>query len=320
MVGRVILERRASNGGATVCGGSQCTASQGTGAYAIGGVPQGATTASVSRMGYLRSQLEVVVPAGPVGLPEVTLLGGDVNQDDVIELADGDLMGQAWNSTPADDRWDPRADITDDGQINILDRVAVQVNWGQEAPGPWQATASQHQMAPGAAAASTQVDISPTLTTLAGAGERAEVEIWVEEVRDLYAARVQLSFDPGVIQLQDTDPRPSAPGVQITPGDFLDPANQQVLYNQVDNTAGTLDFAVTLAYPGSAQSGSGVLATMLVEAVGLGSSPVHLEQGRLLDDSWPVPVEIAAGMLDGLVQVVRGGVIYVPVVLKDVRP
>ena len=109
-----------------------------SGEYSLAEVPPGTYTIAVRRQSYLRTWRSVTVVAGhTLTLPDVTLLGGDINQDDVIDLVDANLIGQAWNSTPASPNWDGRADITDDGAVNILDMVAVQFNWDEAAPGPW---------------------------------------------------------------------------------------------------------------------------------------------------------------------------------------
>jgi len=143
------------------------------------------------------------------------------------------------------------------------------------------------------------------------------LDIGVEEVTDLYGGRVQLSFDPTVLQVRDADPRSSAPGVQIRPGDFLDPFHQFVLVNQADNSAGTIDFAVTQLHPATARSGSGVLATVTFEALAQGSSPVHFVNVRLGDDTRPDPLEIPAQTQDGLVTVGGELRVYLPLALHS---
>jgi hypothetical protein len=160
------------------------------------------------------------------------------------------------------------------------------------------------------------VVIDPSQASLSAAGDTVELDIRVRDVSDLYAARVQVSFDPSVVRVRDADPRGSAPGVQIRPGDFLDPINQQVLVNEADNVAGTIDFAVTQTYPAVARDGSGVLATIVFEAVADGSSAVELTSVRLLDDAQPDPQEISAGTQDGRVTVGAAHRIYVPLILK----
>jgi hypothetical protein len=137
--GRVILERRTGNAGAQVEVAGQVVTTGASGEYSLAEVPPGIHTIIVRRQSYLRTWRLVTVAAGQtLTLSDVTLLGGDINQDDVIDLVDANLIGQAWNSTSASPNWDERADITDDGAVNILDMVAVQFNWDEVAPGPWE--------------------------------------------------------------------------------------------------------------------------------------------------------------------------------------
>jgi hypothetical protein len=149
-------------------------------------------------------------------------------------------------------------------------------------------------------------------------GEIVELEIAVQDVTDLYAAQVKLTFDPSLVQVQDTDPRPSAPGVQIRPGDFLDP-HQFVLVNEADNATGEIEFAVTQLRPAEARSGSGVLATVTLQAVGQGTSPVQWMEVRLLDDTDNSP-EIPTGTQDGQVMVEGRQYLYLPLVLRGFGP
>jgi hypothetical protein len=134
----VILERRTSNAGAVVeiAGLSATTGVDGV--YLVTGVPAGTQTIVVRRQSYLRTWRLVSVAAGQTtGVPDVTLLGGDVNGDDLIGQYDAMSIGVAWNTTPGSPDWSASADITGDGAVNLLDIVAVQYNWGRQAPGPW---------------------------------------------------------------------------------------------------------------------------------------------------------------------------------------
>jgi hypothetical protein len=63
-----------------------------------------------------------------------------------------------------------------------------------------------------------------------------------------------------------------------------------------------------------------VLATIVFEAVGDGSSAVQLTNVRLLDDTQPDPQEIAAGTQDGRVTVGAAHWIYVPLILRGNTP
>jgi len=137
VAGKVILERRTSNAGTQVCLDGDCVITSDDGSYGFDEVMPGTYTVTASHPSYLRSWRAVSFTEESILLPDVTLLGGDVNQDNHIDLTDANLIGQAFNSTPEDASWDERADITNDGTVNILDMVAVQFNWDKTAPGPW---------------------------------------------------------------------------------------------------------------------------------------------------------------------------------------
>jgi len=307
----VILERRASNAGAELCLDGQCAAAADTGDFSFEAVLPGTYRVTVSRESYLRSWRSVQVTQGSQTLPPVTLLGGDIDGNDIIDDVDANVIGQVWNTTPMDPEWDERANITGDGVINILDIVAVHYNWLQEALGPWAgaARAENGRVRPARPLASrlappAQIALVSERSETGTVGEVLPLEIQVWDVADLYSAWLQLEFDPSIVRVLDVDARPSAPGVQILPGDFLDPVNSFVLINHVDNEKGSVEFAVTQLRPAVARSGSGVLATLHLETVAEGSSLLRLTRVELLDGGHPVPHKIPA-TLGGYEIVVR---------------
>lgn len=136
--GRVVLERRARYAGAQVEVAGQTAASADNGDYVLPQVAAGTFTLYIRHASYLRTWRSVTIVAGQtLILPDVTLLAGDLNQDDRIDELDAIIIGHAWNSTPADTHWNPRADITTDGVVDIRDMVGVQYNFLIAAPGPW---------------------------------------------------------------------------------------------------------------------------------------------------------------------------------------
>ena len=301
--GKVLLERRASNAGVDVCVAAQCVTATEDGSYTLLHVPTSETIAFRTQ-GYMRSEVTYSGALGDnIAIADVALLGGDVNQDDIIDITDANLIGQAWNSTPIDSHWDPRADITNDDVVNILDMVAVQRNWQQSfvATNSVMASATQSHRAIVRPGAATQVKLSPIQTIHPGIGEAIEMDVQVANVVDLYSFNIEVHFDPTVLQVKDMDPRSSAPGVQVRVGEFLDPANQFVVVNQVDNEAGIIELAVTQTHPAVAQSGSGVLSTISFEAIGEGRSAIEFVNAQLVDDSRPEPLTIAVDTQDGRV-------------------
>jgi hypothetical protein len=323
VTGRVILERRSSNAGVAASMGGRSTTTGESGDFVLLGAPAGTQTLMLRRESYLATWRQVTLAEGQtLSLPDVTLLGGDVDGNDQIGQYDAAGLAVSWNTGPADPRWSTRADITDDQAVNVLDMVAVQYNWNQVAPGPWAGAAAteaapaipQGVMAPDA---TTTVAISPTLAALAALGLEVELQIRVEDVENFYGGHVIVEFDPAVLQVVDADPRPSALGVQVRPGDFLDLVNRYELVNQADNGAGTLEYAVVQLYPADARNGSGELATIIFKGRGPGASPVHISLVELNDDTWPDPQPILASTEDGQVTVEEGWSLYLPVILRN---
>jgi hypothetical protein len=305
--GRVFLERRNSFVQADVCVAATCVLSSSAGSYTLPSAPADGSV-QIRHQSYLRASREYSgLVESEVSLPAVTLLGGDLNQDDRIDTPDAVTIGLSWLSAPADARWDPRADITADDATNILDMVSVQFNWKQSAPGPWPDTPILAAQAP------VRLAISPTTATAPGMGSLVSLDLVVEEVANLYGFDVVVRFDPALLQVQDADPRESAPGVQIRVGDFFDPINQFVLINRVNNQAGLVELAVTQTHPAAAREGNGTLGTIVLEVVGMGSSAVGFDEVQLVDDTKPDPQLIPVTLQEGLVAI--GGVqnsLYLP--------
>jgi hypothetical protein len=67
----------------------------------------------------------------------VTLLGGDANDTDIINILDLSLMGARFSISCGDPRWDDRADINDDCTVNILDLSVAGGNFLKTSPVPW---------------------------------------------------------------------------------------------------------------------------------------------------------------------------------------
>lgn len=78
----------------------------------------------VVRRGYLQGQHES--PEGDIGT--ITLLGGDVNQDNLVNIFDLAGIGGSYGDS------DPNIDINGDGIVSIFDLVQAAANYGKRGP------------------------------------------------------------------------------------------------------------------------------------------------------------------------------------------
>ena len=84
------------------------------------------------------AQTGIVVEVGTtITLPTVTLLGGDSNDSDTINILDLALQGSHYGLNEGDPGWSPAADINGDGTVNILDLTISGSNFGKSSPVPW---------------------------------------------------------------------------------------------------------------------------------------------------------------------------------------
>ena len=147
----------------------------------------------------------------------------------------------------------------------------------------------------------TAVRIDPPQASVY-ASNTVTVDIRIEDVTDLYGAEVHLSFDPARIEVVDADP--ARPGTQIQEGTFPDPGQGFVATNNTDNSAGTIDYAMTLLSPAPAVSGSGVVASITFHGKAEGTSPIAFVSVLLSD---PSANEIPATSEDGSITVIAAG-------------
>jgi hypothetical protein len=139
----VELQSRSDHSGAEVCaddgaGNVFCTTTDALGAYELW-LPDGAYTVTVTMERYLDGERGGVMVAigSPVTLPKVKLLGGDANDDCVVNILDLALMGSRYGESCGDPGYDARADINNDCTVNILDLTVAGGNYNMTCPVPW---------------------------------------------------------------------------------------------------------------------------------------------------------------------------------------
>jgi hypothetical protein len=96
-------------------------------------VPAGAYTISAVVSGYLGAEGAVTLAGGEtVALPAITLLAGDIDNNNVIDQFDAMTIGMNYNADAPS-----AADLNDDGIINVLDLEILARNYRATGPLPW---------------------------------------------------------------------------------------------------------------------------------------------------------------------------------------
>jgi len=103
--------------------------------------------------------------------------------------------------------------------------------------------ASDSPLGPGVLAGAT-VRISPASASVE-VGDSVTVDVYIQDIVDLYGAEVQLSFDPALLEAQEI-----INGSVPVPGFVI---------KNVDNSAGTVSYAITQMNPAEPYTGSGTV-------------------------------------------------------------
>ena len=123
-VSAILVAARVDRVSAADDGRFALTTSHGEGFYTLGAYAPGYLTAESD--GPVRVTMDGIVDAG-----SVTLLGGDANGDNRIDIRD--LSFIAWHF----DKYDPAADINKDGVVDISDLTLAASNSGHVGPTTW---------------------------------------------------------------------------------------------------------------------------------------------------------------------------------------
>jgi len=144
------------------------------------------------------------------------------------------------------------------------------------------------------------------------AGQVFTVEVWVENVFDLYGVDIQLAFDPALLQV--VDPIPGTSKVEVTPRyDLLSP--DLVVRYEADNTAGTVWYAVSQLNPSEPVAGSGALFEFQVLTVPQGVTQIQITNQQLVNqNSELIVVPTGALSTDYTITLVNG--LFLPLVLR----
>lgn len=102
-----------------------------SGAYSIPNVAAGTYTIGIKGSVWLRKSVGADTTAGDTIVPSVTLLTGDLNNDNQVNGTDLSLMRHAYGSVPSKTNWSAAADLNGDGQVSMLDLSLLRANYGR---------------------------------------------------------------------------------------------------------------------------------------------------------------------------------------------
>lgn len=105
-------------------------------------------------------------------------------------------------------------------------------------------------------------------------GQTVKAEVTLLDVTALFGAEFHLTFDAERLEVVDAEE--GSEGIQIADGGFLEVGF--VAQNDVDNEAGTIDYAVTQVAPSAGVSGSGTLAVIEMRGRAPGEATITLRQ------------------------------------------
>ncbi|MDI6735375.1 MAG: cohesin domain-containing protein [bacterium] len=183
-----------------------------------------------------------VYPGTKTTVATLTLLNGDSNNDGVVDIEDFIVLRNAYKSSQGQPNWNDEANYNGDTQINIDDFMILRMSFFKSQPAPpapAPPAPAPHSKLP-VKTAKTKLTFTPeVIDTYVGA--TFSVRVMLEDVEDLAACQMQLSFDANLLEV-----------VNITTGTLTLPViKSQFSPGRIDYACGLLEGKV---------SGSGVLA------------------------------------------------------------
>lgn len=136
-------------------------------------------------------------------------------------------------------------------------------------------------------------------------GQTFGVSVGIDDVADLYGADVRVAFDPARLQIVETS---------VTPETGLLAPPWMILFNQVDNQAGTVVYVLTMLNPQVPVSGSGALFSFHFRALAPGPVTVAISEQILTNINGEVIPATTAGALYQLGQ--SANRVFLPLVLR----
>lgn len=145
----------------------------------LAGLDQGvAYTAYFKGSAQIATSSAFFVKATPTDLGKLSMLTGDLNEDNIVNSADYDLLKGSLGATPSSGKWNPNFDFNLDGIINTLDLAILSRNMGKTgASGPWYSGIPQASAS--AATKSASLRNQPSVGGPVGSDPKSEKGYWM---------------------------------------------------------------------------------------------------------------------------------------------
>jgi hypothetical protein len=198
------------------------------------------------------------VQSGRVVVGECMLADFDCNCE--VNIADVMQVARRWGARLGDPSYDPRFDLDQDGDIDIVDLSIVAAAWGRtcdSAPLAGSAASVNEAGAVQPLAIASGLRLTASESSVSAA-QPTTVQVWIDDALDLAAFECVLQYDPA---------RLVALAEQVSVGSFLGSTGRPVLSTgaQVTTQAGLASLrlgALTLGPSPSGPNGSGLLAEL----------------------------------------------------------
>jgi len=160
----------------------------------------------------------------------------------------------------------------------------------------WSAGAVALPRQKGLASSSPTVYFSPAPVEV-GWGLTKDVDVVVENIEGLYAIELRLSFPQDLVQVVDADP--GIPGIQVGDGDIFDGFDKYTILNDADNGTGVIKYIVSIAGSSVGKNGSGVITTITLQSLALGSAQMSFEEVIFCErDGTSIPADLVEEEID----------------------
>ncbi len=142
-----------------------------------------------------------------------------------------------------------------------------------------------------------------------GVGETQDIVIQLDNVTNVYGTDVALSFDPTILGVVDADS--GTPEVEIFTGTCPEP--DLVIFNEADNSTGTINYVLTQVKP-TVPCDGGTVATIRFECLAEGTGLISFTNSVISDPDFN---EIPADTQDASLTCETPFLTYLPIVMKQ---